>query len=119
MTDTTERMCLGIWKLKGTVSVISSNPPCKDGKSSTLRSIVFVSLKCLFTSLVVSMQTLLANFLRIRSNGKIYRNKHFLIEKNDEIKVSNFFKPCNFFNTDEFILKPMELLGEPGIRPKP
>ena len=58
-------------------------------------------------------------FLAYKNNGEFYRNKHFLIEKNDEIKVSNFFKPWNFFKTDEFILKPMELLGEPGIRPKP
>ena len=51
-----------------------------DLQQNQLKSFVFVSLKCLNISLVVSLQKWLAIFLRIRSNGKIYRNKHFSSE---------------------------------------
>ena len=68
---------------KGTVSVISCDPPCKDCNarfttvtlSDQLNKHVFVYLNCLF-SFVGSLQKWLADFLLIRSNGDIIRLKY-------------------------------------------
>ena len=77
--------------LKGTVSVISSDPPCKDGNARfttvPLEAFlikydyesdinVFLSLKCLF-SFAVSLRKWLAHSFFIRRKGENHGNKHF------------------------------------------
>ena len=51
-----------------------------------------------------------------RGGVKLTPPQHILVFK---YPSRDRVKPWNFFKTDEIILKPMELLGEPGIRPKP
>ena len=81
-----------VW-LKGTVSVISSDSPCKDGNARFpklcpiqvwIRYPYFFSLHCLF-SFVVSLQKWNAHFLFIWNTAEIHRNNHLSSQKNDAI----------------------------------
>ena len=97
------------YTLKGTVSVISNDLPCKVGSALFTK----VPLKALCNKVCIkyacfsllkqfvffywfTLQKKLAHFLLVRNNAEIHRNKHFFLVRKNDVKFSTFWIRLRF-----------------------